>query len=179
MAALTNICGALCWTPPSFGWRPVLKCPAVTLSILENVRFGRKLNFAPGKIPSGGNNPRKCIYSVPSQETAKHHAKFGWPPLSDVGAVTKQRRKTCWNLLGCPKLTNRFQPLVGWSSLYCDDTWRRYCYLTFFSFADICLSCVDIARQSCAMVRKWRIFGDFLRPVFFSDPPAAHFRPAF
>jgi len=27
---------------------------------------------------------------------------------------------------------------------------------------DICLSCEDIARQSCAMVRRWR----FLRPVF-------------
>ena len=24
----------------------------------------------------------------------------------------------------------------------------------------------DIVRQSCAMVRRWRIFGDFFRPVF-------------
>jgi len=29
-----------------------------------------------------------------------------------------------------------------------------------------CLSCKDIARQSCAMVPRWRIFGYFLRPVF-------------
>jgi len=26
-------------------------------------------------------------------------------------------------------------------------------------------SCEDMARQSCAMVRRWRLFGDFLGPV--------------
>jgi len=28
------------------------------------------------------------------------------------------------------------------------------------------LSCEYIARQSCAIVPRWRIFGEFLRPVF-------------
>jgi len=36
----------------------------------------------------------------------------------------------------------------------------------FFPIADTCLSCTDIARQSCVMLRKWRISGDFLHPVF-------------
>ena len=27
-------------------------------------------------------------------------------------------------------------------------------------------TCEDTARQSCAMVPRWRIFGDVLRPVF-------------
>jgi len=37
-----------------------------------------------------------------------------------------------------------------------------------FSIVDIslCLSCEDTARQSCAMVPRWRFLGDFLRPVF-------------
>jgi len=30
----------------------------------------------------------------------------------------------------------------------------------------MCLSCEDIARQSCAMVPKWRFLATFLRPVF-------------
>jgi len=34
------------------------------------------------------------IYSVLAQETAKDLAKFGWPPVSDVAAVTKPRRET-------------------------------------------------------------------------------------
>jgi len=30
----------------------------------------------------------------------------------------------------------------------------------------MCLSCEDIARQICAMVPRWRIFGGFLGPAF-------------
>ena len=36
----------------------------------------------------------------------------------------------------------------------------------FFPILDTCLSCEDIARQSCMMVRRWRLFDDILRPVF-------------
>jgi len=36
----------------------------------------------------------------------------------------------------------------------------------FFPIVDMCLHCEDIARQSCAMVPRWRFFGEFLRPVF-------------
>jgi len=50
------------------------------------------VNFAPGKIPSGARVPEN-EYSVPDQEMAKHRARFGWPPMSDVAAVTKRRRQ--------------------------------------------------------------------------------------
>jgi len=97
------------------------------------------------------------IYSVPAQKTAKHRAKFGWPPVNDVAAVTKPRRETRWNLMGYPKPASRSQPLVGWSSPYCGDIWKTHCSLiSFFPIVDTCLSCEDIARQSCAMVRRWR-----------------------
>ena len=36
----------------------------------------------------------------------------------------------------------------------------------FFPIYDTCLSCEDIARQSCAMVPRWRFLATFLRPVF-------------
>jgi len=45
----------------------------------------------------------------------------------------------------------------------------------FSPIVGICLSCEDIANQSCAMVDRWRIFASCI----FSRPPAAHFRPAF
>ena len=54
-------------------------------------------------------------------------AKFGWRPLLECNAVTLPRRETRWNLLGRPKLANRSQPLVGRSSPYCKDMWRRHC----------------------------------------------------
>jgi len=35
----------------------------------------------------------------------------------------------------------------------------------FFSIVDMCLSCEDVALQSCPMVPRWPIFGDFLGPA--------------
>jgi len=103
-------------------------------------------------------------------------AKFGWRPLLECRAVTLPRRETRCNLQGCPKLANRSQPLVGQSSPYFQDIWRRYCCLTsFFPIVDTCLSSEDIARHSCAMVPKWRFFASCIS----SELRAAHFRPAF
>ena len=45
----------------------------------------------------------------------------------------------------------------------------------FFPTVDTCLSSEDIARQSCAMVRRWRFFASCIS----SEPRAAHFRHAF
>jgi len=59
------------------------------------------------------------VYSAQAQEMAKHRAKFGWPPLNDVSTVTMPRRETHWHLLGCRKLPNRFQLLVGRRWPYC------------------------------------------------------------
>jgi len=88
-------------------------------------------------------------------------AKFGWRPILECHAVTLPTRESCWKLLGCPKLLNGSQPLVGQSLPYYEDMWGRYCCLTsFFRIVDTCLSCKDIARQSCAMVPRWQIFGD-------------------
>jgi len=102
MAAEPNIGGVLCeisvipflvprckvWLTPNAG----VSCSNPANMMGERKR--RKVNCARGKIPSGGKNPQKCIYSVPAQETAKDHAKFGWPPVSDVAAVMKPRRES-------------------------------------------------------------------------------------
>ena len=89
-------------------------------------------------------------------------AKFGWRSILDCRAVMLTRRETRWNSLRCPKLQNRSQPLLGRSSLYCANIWMTYCCLTsFFPIVDTCLSCEDIARQSCAMVPRRRFLGLF------------------
>jgi len=105
-------------------------------------------------------------------------AKFGWCSLFDCHAVTLPRRESRWNLQGCPKLVNWSQPLVGRSSPHCGDKWRTYCCLTsFFPIVNMCLSCEDIAWQSCAMVPRWRFLVTFASCIF-SKPHAAGFRPA-
>jgi len=86
-------------------------------------------------------------------------AKFGWRPLLECRAVTLPRRKSRWNLQGCLKLANGSQPLSGpqFTILW----WRVgevSMFNKFFLIVDTCLSCEDIARQSCVMVPKWRFF---------------------
>jgi len=51
-------------------------------------------------------------------------AKFGCP-LLEYRAVTLPRRETRWNLLGCPKLANSSQPLLGQSSPYWVWKWCK------------------------------------------------------
>ena len=70
MAAQPNIGGALgesCVIPFLVPRRKVWLTPAaaVPCSNAEKATLGRKVNFAPGNILSGGNSPRKCSYSVP------------------------------------------------------------------------------------------------------------------
>jgi len=62
-------------------------------------------------------------------------AKFGWRPILECRAIMLPRRETSWNLQGYPKLPDRSQLLVGRSSWYCGNMWRRYCCLTSF-FSD-------------------------------------------
>ena len=76
-------------------------------------------------------------------------------------AVTLPKCETCSNLLGCPKLPNRSQPLVGRSSPLSRQVEQVLLFNKFFPTVDTCLSCEDIAGQSCAMVPRWPIFGHF------------------
>jgi len=101
-AALSNAAGALCESSV-IPFR-VPRCK-VWLTLTTRVLCSNAANIGERKTWTqseyctwqnslAGKSPRKCIYSVPAQETAKHGAKFGWLPLSDGAAVTKPRRET-------------------------------------------------------------------------------------
>ena len=78
---------------------------------------------------------------------------------------TKPRRETRWNLPVCPKLANRSQPLVGRSSPYYEDVWKRYCCLIFFRLSIYAL----VAKIQPDKFVWWCADGDFwrfFRPVF-------------
>jgi len=172
------------WPPLEYRWRPLLKITRSESSIISFLAPCRKVWLMPTAQVSCSNTTnigecktwmqsefrtwqnsvrkqqaQKCIYNTAAQETAERRAKFGWPLLRNIGAVTKPRCKTCWNLLGCPNPANQSQPLVSQSSSYCEDMCRRCCCLTcFFPIVDTCLSCEDIARQFYAMVCRWQFF---------------------
>jgi len=97
-------------------------------------------------------------------------AMFGWRPLLECHAVTLPRCETRWNSQGCPKLAHRSQPLVGWSSPYYQDIWRRYCCLT--SFLSDCRYMPSFRRYSPTKLcdgAQMGIFGNFLRPVLLAS----------
>jgi len=105
-------------------------------------------------------------------------AKFGWRALLECRAVTLRRRETRWNLLGVsqtheaisavsgPKfamLWRHVEEVLLFNKFFFSDC-RYIPYLRRYSWTKLC-DCAQMA-QSCAMVRRWRIFGDFLRPLF-------------
>jgi len=87
MAAHPNIGGALCESSAISFLIPRRK---VWLTPTGRVPCSNAANI--GNSVRGQKPPK--MYIVPAQETAKHRAKFGWRPVSDVAAVTKPRRET-------------------------------------------------------------------------------------
>jgi len=97
MVALPNklIGGALCSTPQSLARTHCSKMPCSNVTKRRERKTWRMQNefFHLAKFRNGrARIPEIC--NVPAQETAKHRAKFGWLPLSDVAAVTLPRRET-------------------------------------------------------------------------------------
>jgi len=71
---------------------------------------------------------------------------------------------------GVPQTRQQISAVSGPKFTIFWDIWRRYCCLTsFFPIVNTCLSCEDTARQSCAMMPRWRIFGNFLAPTFWAS----------
>jgi len=154
-----------------FGWCPLLECRAVMLPIQENARLGRKVKFAHGKIPSGGNSPQKCIIWCTSTGDGQRSCKVWLASGERRRCSNEANMRNPLQFAAVPKHPKQCQPLVGRSSPYCEDMWRTYCCLTsFFPTVNACLSWEDTAWQSCAMVHKLRFFASFLRPVF----PVSH-----
>jgi len=142
-------------------------CKQITITGLINstvyIQWGQKLI----KLEMWANAQRDGHPAEYRWRPLFNAANFGWCRLPECRAATLPRCETRWNLQGCPKLTKWSQLLVGQSSPYYGDMWRRYCcWTSFFPIVDTCYSCEDIARQSCGMVPRWRLFDDFLRPVF-------------
>jgi len=100
MAAQPNIGSALCESsvipflvPRRKVWlTPAAKVPCIADNIGERQSWTHS-EFCTWQNSVREQEPRKCVYSVPAQETAKDRAKFGWPPVCDVAAVTKARRE--------------------------------------------------------------------------------------
>jgi len=97
------------------------------------------------------------------------HRKDWLTPTTRCRAVTQPRRESRWNLEGCLKLPDgspaisRPKFTILWGHVEDISLLNK-----FFPIVDTCLrpNCEDIARQTCAMVPRWRFLATFLRPAF-------------
>jgi len=102
--------------------------------------------------------------------------KFGWRPLLECRAATPPSPKNHWNLLGCLKLPNRSQLLVGWKfAILWGHVEDILLFNKIFPIVNTCLSCTDTAWQSCAMVLRWW----FLCVLYFQPAACSTFQIAF
>jgi len=108
-------------------------------------------------------------------------AEYRWHPLFNAAVwLTPTTRMPCSNaaktrnqlkFAGVPQTRQQISAVSGPKfTILSGYVEKILLFNNFFLIVDICLTCEDIARESCAMVPRWRIFGDFLGPAF----PASH-----
>ena len=104
-------------------------------------------------------------------------AEYRWRPLLNAAVwLTPTTRVPCSNagktrkplrFAGVPQSTGPISAAGGPKFTILWAHVEEICCLTsFFPIVDICLTCEDIARQSCPMVPRWRFLATFLGPAF-------------
>jgi len=130
--------------------------------------FTKKLECGPmpnvmAAIPNIGG----ILCSTPQSLADAHY-------LTAVQQNAAKTQKTL-KLAGVPQTTGRISAASRPKfAILCGHLEEILLLNNFFPIVDKCLSCEDIARQSCTMVCRWRFFASCI----FSEPRAARFRPA-
>ena len=95
---------------------------------------------------------RRKVWLTPTTRVLFSNAAKTWNPLKFAGVPQTHQQISA---ASGPKFT------ILWV-----DLGETFLFSIFFPIVDACLRCEDIAQQSCAMVPRWQIFGDFLCAVF-------------
>jgi len=106
-------------------------------------------------------------------------AEYRWRPLFNTAVwLTPTTRVPCSNaaktrnplkLPGVPQTNETISAAsVPKFTILCGHVEEVLLLNKFFSYCrlDTCLNCKDIARQSCAMVPRWRFLATFVGPAF-------------
>jgi len=105
-------------------------------------------------------------------------AKYRWRPLLNAAVwLMSTTRVQCSNApktrnpLKLPRVPQTNETISAASGPKFTILWRHVEEILllnkfFFPIVDTCLSCKDIARQSCGIVARWRFLVTFLGPAF-------------
>ena len=99
-----------------------------------------------------------ALCSTPQSLVDAHY----WMPCSNTAKTRNQLK-----FAGVPKTLEPISAVSGPKFTMLSGHVEEVLLLNkFFPIVDICLSCEDIARQICVMVRRWRFFCIISHPVF-------------
>jgi len=80
-------------------------------------------------------------------------------PTTRVPCSNAAKTRNLLKLAGVPQTRQRISAVNGPEfTRLCRHVEEILLFNKFFPVVDTCLSCEDMARQNCAMVRKWRFF---------------------
>jgi len=96
-------------------------------------------------------------------------AEYRWRHLFNAAVwLTSSTKVPCsktrnpLKLAGVPQTRQQISAVSGPKfTILCGHVEEVLLFNSLFPIVDTCLSSEDTARQSCAMVPRWRIFGDF------------------
>ena len=99
------------------------------------------------------------MVALPNMAPSVQCRKVWLTPTTRVPCSNAAKTRKPLKLAGVPQTTGPISAASRPKFTILWDICRRYCCLTsFFPVVDTCLRCEDIARHSCAMVRRWRFF---------------------
>jgi len=96
---------------------------------------------------------------VPPKTPSVQRRKVSLTPSTRVPSSNAAKTRNPLKFAGVPQTPEPISAVSGPTFAILWNMWRTYCCLTsLFPIVDMCLSCGDTARQSCAMVPTWRLF---------------------
>jgi len=103
--------------------------------------------------------------------------KIWLTPNTGVPCSNAAKTRNQLNLAGVPQTTGPISAASGSKfTILCGHVEEILLLNSVFPIVDTCLSCEDMARRSCAMVRRWPIFGDFFWVLHFQRTACSIFQ---
>jgi len=136
---------------------PTTRVPCSDAAKIGERKLGRKVNVAPGKIPLWDKNPRKCICKCicTSPGDGQISCKVWFASVQRRRCSNETKTRNPLKFAGVPQINETISAPSGPKfTILSGHVEEILLFKIFFPIVDKCLSCEDIARQSCTMVPR-------------------------
>jgi len=141
---------------------PAAEVPCSNAANVGERKTLTRSEFCTWKNSVTGQEPQKCIYCT-SPGDGQTSCKVWLASGERRRCSNEAKMRNPLKFAGVPQTPEPISAASGPQFAILWEHWEEILLFNkFFLTVNTCLSCKDSARQSCAMLRRWR----FLRPVF-------------